>query len=112
MLIVGTFLILVLLVLAQVNILALNLALVALCALFLFSKRDFSFWWLFVTAILLALFTNLNPGLVIVAFTLTFLLMDLFSRIFPDNRLVKGLLLIMVLFVSEYSLITLGKILE
>ena len=100
-----------LLILIQVNILPLNLSFAAVCALFLFSKRDFSFWWVLVTAVLLALFANLNPGLVLIGLTATFLPMDLLSRLLPENRLVKVGLLLAVLFVSEYSLISLERVL-
>ncbi len=110
MIIAATVLILTLLTLFQVNVVPLNLAFVAICALFLFSHRDFSFWWLVVLGVLLSLFANLNLGLVVIGLTLAFLVVDLGSRLFPDNRLVKASLLVVALFLSEYLLISLGKV--
>lgn len=111
MLVLGIFVILILLILFQINIVPLNLAFLAVFAFFLFSRRDFSYWWIVIVAGLLSLFVNLNFGLVLIAFTLTFLVLDILSRLFPDNRLVKGILLMAALVLSDYSLLTLGKIL-
>ncbi len=111
MLIFGILLILTLLSLFQINVLPLNLAFSFVVAFFLISRRDFSFWWILFVSVLIGLFANLNIGLVVLAFTTTFLVVDILSRLFPDNRLVKGGLLIAALVLSEYSLISLGKVL-
>ncbi len=111
MLIFGILLILTLLSLFQINVLPLNLAFSFVVAFFLISRRDFSFWWILFASVLIGLFANLNIGLVVIAFTTTFLVVDILSRLFPDNRLVKGGLLIAALVLSEYSLISLGKVL-
>lgn len=107
----GIFFILVLLALFQINVLPLNLAFVFIAAFFLLSKRDFSFWWVLIAAVLVGLFANLNIGLVVLSFTATLMLTDILSRLFPDNRLIKGSLLLATLFLSEYILISLGRFL-
>jgi hypothetical protein len=112
MLQIGIFFILTLLTLMQINFLALNLPFFAIFSFFLFSSRDFSFWWLLFVSLLLALLANLNFGVVLIAFTLTFFTLDFVSRLVPDNRLVKGILLVAALVLSEYSLLTVGRILQ
>lgn len=111
MLVVGILAILTLLVLFQINVLPLNLAFAVILAFFLFSRRDFSFWWIFVLALLVSLLANLNLGLVLLAFTATFLLSDLLSRLFPDNRIVKGTIIVLALVVCEFALINIGAVL-
>lgn len=108
MFLIGVLLILMLFTLIQVNILALNFGFTVVFAFFLLSRRDFSFWWVFTIAILLGLFANLNLGLVLIAFSVSFLILDLVSRVLPNNSLVKGVLIIGSLVLSEYSLLVFG----
>ena len=110
MLSLGIVLILILLALFQVDILPLNLAFTVVVGFFLFSRRDFRYVWLVIACVLVSLFANLNIGLVIVSFAATLLVVDLLSRLFPENTFVKSLLLVTTLFLSEYSLVTFGRI--
>ena len=111
MLSLGAVLILTILALVQVNVLPLNLALAAVVSFFLFSRRDFNFLWLLVASVLVSLLANLNLGLVIISFSAVLLIVDVLSRLFPENLFVKSVLLVGALFLSEFSLVTFGKIL-
>lgn len=105
MLILGILAILILLTLLQLVVLPLNLAFTAVFAFYLFSRRDFSYWWIFALAIIFSLFGSLNPGVVLLAFTLSFLVLELFVRLLPDNSLTKLAFLGAALIVGEGSLI-------
>lgn len=107
----GIFLILTVLILLQVNVISLNLGFASVVVFFLVFKKDFSFWWLFLVALILSLLANLNIGVAVLAFSTSFLLLDLGSRIFPDNRLAKFVLVLSALLVGEYSLVVFGGIL-
>ena len=111
MLSLGAVLILTILALVQVNVLPLNLAFSAVVSFFLFSRRDFNFLWLLVASVLVSLLANLNLGLVIISFSAVLLIVDVLSRLFPENLFVKSVLLVGALFLSEFSLVTFGKIL-
>ena len=112
MLSLGIVFILTLLALFQIDILPLNLAFTTVVALFLFSRADFSYVWLVLACLLVSLFANINLGLVIISFSAVLLVVDLLSRLFPENTFVKSLLLVGALFLSEFSLVTFGRLLS
>ncbi len=88
----------------QTVVFPLNLAFALLVAFFLYGKGDFSYWYIAIAAILLGLFANLNIGLVLIALSLAFLIIHLFSKALPENNLSKISLVLVSLVVSEVSL--------
>jgi len=104
------FLLLLLLTLIQVTIVPLNFAFAVIVATILLTKNfEFSAWLLLV-AFLVALFGNLNFGLVLIAFTSSLFLIFLTKKIVPDNRLTKALIVLLSLPLANFSLIVVANI--
>lgn len=109
---VARFLLLVLLILIQVTVMPVNFAFATLVATTLLVK-DFEFApWLVLIAFLVALFGNLNFGIVLIAFTASLLAILLAKKVIPENRLTKALVILLSLPLANISLIFVGNILR
>lgn len=104
------FIALVLFVLLQVAVIPVNLGLTFLVALSLFAK-NFSFLpWIILLSVLVALFSNLSVGIVLLAFATTFFGIKFGSDFLPDNNLIKVFLIIAAIPLSELTIIFFSKI--
>lgn len=96
----------------QVSVLPLNFGFVAIFATFLIADKFNALIWLVIFSLLLALFGNLNFGLVLAAFAGAFLILEVFKVLTPENRLTNVLLIIAAFPVSTFSLLFFSKLLQ
>ena len=106
------FLLLVLLSLIQVTLAPLNFGFVVVFAIFLIADKFNALPALVIFSLLLALFGNLNFGLVLVAFGSAFLILEIFKILITENRLTNILLIIAAFPVSTLSLLIFSRLLQ
>ncbi|HEY4695251.1 MAG TPA: hypothetical protein VIH52_04815 [Candidatus Nanoarchaeia archaeon] len=99
---------LLILVLVQTTLLPLNLSFAALVWYDLFVEKIAHWGWLLTVAALTSLLGNFNLGATVLALTFAFLLLELFSRFLPTNRITRGFLVILALPLAEAALLILG----
>ena len=110
MYLVFAFLILTFLALIQTTLLPLNFALAALVFYDLFIEEISNWVWVLIVSVLVSIFGNFNLGIVIVAFTICFLIIDLTNKFLPNNRLTKILLILLTFPLSEVGLILMRRV--
>ncbi len=95
------------LTLLQTTLFTWQLAFAGLVLYHLFVEKLPNLNWLILVCLLVAIFGNLNPGVVIISLTAAFLIIEITCRFIPINRLTKSLLVILSLPLSELTLLTL-----
>lgn len=100
------FLLLLILVLLQVTVMPLNFAFVFLFASVLLIDKFNAAPWLIVLSFFLSIFSNLNFGLVLIAFTSALLILEMVKLLVPQNNLTKVMLVLVSLPIANLSLLT------
>lgn len=105
-------LILILLTLLQVTTFPINFGFAFLVAQSLLVA-DFQFVsWIVVVAFLVSVFGNINFGIVLIAFTLSMLVIFLVRKLFPDNRITKVVIVAISLPLANIGLLLSSRILQ
>lgn len=82
------------LIILQVMVVPLNLSFLCLVAISLFTEKLSHFILIGILAAFISVLGNLNPGLVLVSVTLSFLIISFLRNILPENNFSRGILII------------------